>query len=91
MSKQPIVKKPHRPLFEIAAEIIQDIDHGLWSKQAAFHASPYLAAMKELHFITDDYYADSGKSVVLYFLSNAATWRGETARRIKAELRSMAA
>lgn len=26
---------------------------------------------------------------ILYFLSNAATWRGEVARRVKTELRSM--
>ena len=34
-------------------------------------------------------YLDSAKSIVLYFLANANTWRGETARRIKAELKSM--
>jgi hypothetical protein len=28
--------------------------------------------------------------VVLYFLSNAATWRGEKAREIKKELKAMA-
>jgi hypothetical protein len=33
---------------------------------------------------------DTGKSVVLYFLSNATSWRGEVARRVKAELKSMA-
>jgi len=27
--------------------------------------------------------------IVRYFLSNATTWRGETARRIKAELKQM--
>ena len=32
---------------------------------------------------------DDGGSIVLYFLSNATTWRGEDARRIKAELKSL--
>jgi hypothetical protein len=32
---------------------------------------------------------DTGKSIVLYFLSNAGTWRGETAKRVKAELKKM--
>jgi hypothetical protein len=55
-----------------------------------FGARPYLDAMHSLTNITDNYMYDSGKSVVLYFLSNAATWKGEAARRIKAELKAMA-
>ena len=84
-----IVKLPPRPLHAIAKEIIADIEAGVWSKSAAFYAAPYLVAMKELDKITDKYYLDSGRSVVAYFLNNASTWRGEKARRIKTELRSM--
>ena len=73
----------HRPLFEIAAEIRKD-----WQK-VNFAAKPYLDAMRQLTYITDNYYFDSGKIVVLYFLSNASTWKGETAKRIKAELKAM--
>jgi hypothetical protein len=76
-----------RPIHAIAQEIRTD-----WSAQKGGispHAKPYLDAMTELDNISQNYYADSGKSVVLYFLSNASTWRGETARRIKAELKSM--
>lgn len=73
-----------RPIYVIAEEIKQD-----WRKPY-FGAVPYLAAMSELDSIDDSYYFDSGRSIVLYFLSNANTWRGETARRVKAELRSMA-
>ena len=51
---------------------------------------PYLGAMFSLDKITDPYGADSGKSIVLYFLSNATTWRGETAKRVKAELKKLA-
>ena len=73
-----------RPIYLIAEEIMQD-----WRKPY-FGAVPYLNAMLELDSIDDSYYFVSGRSIVLYFLSNANTWRGETARRVKAELRSMA-
>ena len=43
-----------------------------------------------VYSINDNYGVDSGKSIVLYFLSNASTWRGETAKRIKKELKSLA-
>jgi len=55
-----------------------------------FGAVPYIDAMRELTHITDHYFADTGRSVVLYFLSNATTWRGPEARRIKAELKALA-
>lgn len=72
-----------RPLYEIAREIRK-----AWAKVSPY-AEPYLEAMESLNTIDDNYYLDSGKSVVLYFLSNASTWRGEDARRIKAELKEM--
>jgi hypothetical protein len=73
-----------RPIFTIAKEIQAD-----W-KNIYFGALPYLGAMYTLNSIKDNYYCDSSKSIVLYFLANAASWRGETARRIKAELKAMA-
>ena len=72
-----------RPLYEIAREIRK-----AWTKVSPY-AEPYLEAMESLNTINDNYYFDSGKSIVLYFLSNANTWRGEDARRIKAELKEM--
>jgi len=72
-----------RPLYEIAADIRRT-----WAKPN-FAAVPYLGAMGELNRITDKYFEDSADSIVRYFLSNAGTWRGEDARRIKTELRSM--
>jgi hypothetical protein len=72
-----------RPLHAIAREIRSD-----WVKPY-FGAVPYLEAMLSLEFITDSYYYDSADSVVRYFLSNASTWRGDTARRIKAELKAL--
>ncbi len=76
-----------RHLHEIAGEIQAD-----WSKQGKgvnYAAKPYLEAMATLHSIEDDYLADSGRSVVAYFLANASSWRGETAKRVKAELNKM--
>jgi hypothetical protein len=72
-----------RPLWAIATEITR-----VWPKPY-FGAVPYLDAMFALNNITDKYGFDDGESVVLYFLSNAKTWRGEDARRIKAELKAM--
>lgn len=72
-----------RPIYEIAREIRKD-----W-KPVSPYAAPYLDAMDTLDKITDNYFLDSGSSVVAYFLSNAATWKGEVARRIKQELRDM--
>jgi len=36
-----------------------------------------------------EYYAEDGRAIVLYFLGNAKSWRGETARRIKTELKNI--
>jgi hypothetical protein len=72
-----------RPLYVIAREIRAD-----W-KKVHYAAKPYLEAMLELDNIADNYMYDSGKSVVLYFLSNAAAWRGDTAKRVKLELKTM--
>lgn len=78
-----------RNLSTIAEEIIKD-----WSNCQVpiyFGAKPYLNAMRSLSSLNDYYGMDDGRSIVRYFLSNAGTWRGETARRIKAELRGMLA
>ena len=57
-----------------------------WTKPY-FGAVPYLQAMSTLNSIDDKYGWDSGESVIRYFLSNAATWRGPCARDVKAELK----
>ena len=72
-----------RELHEIAKEIRAD-----W-QPVNYAAEPYLSAMSEMGVITEPFMHDSGVSVVLYFLSNATSWRGETARRIKKELKAM--
>ncbi len=45
--------------------------------------------MKELRSIHEHYGGESGKKIVLRFLSNAASWRGENAKRLKAELKEL--
>lgn len=74
-----------RPLYIIAAEIRKD-----WGNKVNYAAKPYLDAMMSLEGVEGNYYCDSAKSIVLYFLSNAGSWRGETAKRVKAELKKMA-
>lgn len=72
-----------RSLSEIAKEIRLN-----WTN-VYFGAIPYLQAMRTLGTINDTFGDDSAKSIVIYFLSNATTWRGDVARRIKKELNAM--
>ena len=72
-----------RPLHEIVHEIRSD-----W-KKVNYGAVPYLDAMSGLNTVTDRYGVEDGKTQVIYFLSNASTWRGEVAKRVKAELNKM--
>jgi hypothetical protein len=74
-----------RPLHKIAREISAS-----WPNPN-YAAAPYIEAMGRLNLITDSYGHDTAKGVVVYFLSNAGSWRGDTAKRIKAELRRMVA
>ena len=72
-----------RPIKTIANEILNT-----WERISP-HAFPYLEAMTQIESIDDRYYEDSARSVVAYFLANARGWRGEDAKRIKAELKSL--
>ena len=72
-----------RLICDIAADIRAHWD------PVNYGAEPYLAAMSSLGGIEENYMYDSARSVVLYFLSNARTWKGEHARRIKAELKAL--
>ena len=72
-----------RPLSAIAREI-----RATWPK-VYFGAVPYLQAMAQLGSVDDKYGLDDARSIVNYFLANAGTWRGDDARRIKAELKAM--
>lgn len=77
-----------RKISVIAAEIRED--WSLTSKNGVSpYALPYLNAMDEINDVHEAYYADSAASMVRYFLANATSWRGETARRVKLELKEM--
>lgn len=59
------------------------------STDAAQLARPYIQAMACLGSINEGYGCETAREVVLRFLCNAQTWRGDTARRVKAELKDM--
>ena len=75
--------KEPRPLSQIAVEIKKE-----WPNIPP-HAEAYREPMSYLRSVEEDFGLDSGRSVVLYFLSNAGTWRGEKARAIKSELKDI--
>ena len=83
MAKKEI-KKSVRPLYEIAKEIRTD-----WGSKTYFGAKPYIGAMATLNSIDDRYMCDDARTIVMYFLANAGSWKGEVARRVKKELNSM--
>jgi len=70
----------HKPIKEYAKEILRD-----W-KRPAIPAKIYLDAMLEIDQADDDYIFEKGAGILAYFLANAESWRGETARKIKKEL-----
>lgn len=72
-----------RRIREIAAEIRKE-----W-KNVHYTAVPYLNAMFSLNTMEDSVLHDDAPGIVLRFLGNAVTWRGEAARRIKKELNDM--
>lgn len=72
-----------RPLYQIANDI-----RSTWPTMY-FAAKPYVNAMAELSRVEDYYYHDSGTEIVMRFLANAGGWRGDDARRIKAELKEV--
>lgn len=68
---------------EIAHAIAKD-----WQNVSPY-AKDYLNAMKDIRSVNDNYYADSAHSVILYFLANAGSYRGENARTYKALLKDL--
>lgn len=74
-------------LYELAAIARKDMRVTGFDKKPSYAYVPeYLDALECLTNITDNYGADSGYSVVIYFIGRVSQWKGETARAIKAEL-----
>jgi hypothetical protein len=82
-------KTPARPLYEIAREIRKDWKAQTKNGRIPEPAEAYLGPMETLNSVNDNYIMDSGRSIVAYFLGNATSWKGDVARRIKAELNAM--
>jgi hypothetical protein len=72
-----------RAIYSIARDI--EIE---W-KNVYYGAVPYLNAMKTLHSVSEDYYGDRAETMIIYFLANAQTFRGEAARALKTELKNL--
>ena len=73
-----------RPIYEIAREIKK-----VWGSKVNYAAKPYLDVMFTLTDKTSVYGMDSAKSIVVYFLANASSFRGEDAKRLKDELKQV--
>lgn len=80
---EQVEEKQQRSLSAIAKDILRD-----W-KNMCVYAKPYVLAMSDLSTLDDGYWFEDGESIVLKFLANAQTWRGEVARKVKQELREM--
>lgn len=72
------------PLNELALLIEQEGRGKSWY----VYAAPYVEALYSLETVKDNYYYDSGSSIVNYTLANLSYWRGETAKKVKAELKA---
>lgn len=79
------MKKIKRTFAEIVNEIRQ-----VWTKPY-FGAEPYLDALAQVHSSDKNapYLFETAKDLVPYLLANMTSFRGEDAKRIKAELKEM--
>lgn len=80
----PVQPDAPRALHLIAEEIKRE-----W-KKPYFGAVPYIQAMSRMGSAKEHYGQDPGSDIVARFLCNATSWRGDVARRIKAELKEAA-
>lgn len=72
------------------SEIAREIMKTPWYRSnSSIYARDYICAMLDLGSIDQNYHLDTGESVVRYALSNMSTFRGDDARRIKAELKDL--
>lgn len=73
-----------RPVYQIARDIMRDptLDRG-----SRVTAGPYLGAMLVMSSLTEMYGCERGEDIARYALNNLKTWRGPTARALKAELK----
>lgn len=72
-----------RKLHEIMADVRRE-----W-RNISPYAEPYVKALATLSEPSDYYILERGDELIRRFLANANGWRGEAARTIKNELKSM--
>lgn len=74
-----------RTFAQIAEEIIEK-----WANPSPY-ALPYIKALRTIHSTepSASYGVEDASEQVMRFLANASGWRGNDARRIKAELKVM--
>lgn len=85
-SQQKLEDIKSADLSDLAGMIVRDLR--AQGKQVPAAAKPYLDAMRTMGSINENYGMDTGASIVGYLLSNLASYKGETAKAIKAELKS---
>ena len=70
---------------------IKDIAADIRAHWRPLHGSAeeYVVAMEKLDKVSDRYGADSAVTVLAYFQSAAATWKGPDAQRIKDEIKTL--
>ena len=73
-----------RSISAIASDIRSD-----WGIKVNYAAKPYLQAMLSINEHCPNYGNDSGESIVRYFLCNASSYRGEKAKALKSELKTL--
>lgn len=73
----------NRPISAIAADIKR-----AWGAKVNYAAKPYLDALLCVDAPSDSYGADSAKSLAVYFLGNAGSFKGDAAKALKAELKA---
>ncbi len=82
-----------RPLNKIAAEIDAIMHETRRNTNPCpawvTHSRPYVSAMLSMKSFKEWYGIDSGVEIGQRFLHNAHSWRGDAARRIKAELNEL--
>ena len=76
-----------RPVSSVAREIKSDPAYQ--KMPSKIYAEAYVQPMLSLNDIEDNYGVDTGVSIVSYALSNLSSYRGDTARRVKSELKAM--
>lgn len=88
MTKPKVVKAKSelRTLQSIGCDIIKCWRKDRPSQATIDYATPYLQALVTIDYTTDCYGLEYGDMIVSYLLNNLRGWRGEDARRIKAEL-----